>query len=154
MSTFTENYSLIQPDEEDYYDVNDFNENMDTLDAQLFATEQSMEGVSEKIGSSGDDGTGTVFGKLNQIVSSVGGGISLVKSIQKVSLSFKLSDKGGSTTINPVDASRCVVIMEYLTNATVEYTFSYTLTNDSISVTTTSGYSTTVKFGFWIIEFY
>ena len=87
-------------------------------------------------------------------VTAVSLGTSVVKSIQKVSLSFKLSDKGGSTTINPVDASRCVVIMEYLTNATVEYTISYTLTNDSLSVTTTSGYSTTVKFGFWIIEFY
>ena len=37
MSTFTENYNLIKPDEADYYDITDFNENMDTLDAALAA---------------------------------------------------------------------------------------------------------------------
>ena len=35
MATFTENYSLIKPDQADYYDVADWNENMDTIDAQL-----------------------------------------------------------------------------------------------------------------------
>ena len=29
MSTFTENYDFIKPDNEDYYDIQDFNENMD-----------------------------------------------------------------------------------------------------------------------------
>ena len=35
MSTFTENYDFIKPDNEDYYDIQDFNENMDAIDAQL-----------------------------------------------------------------------------------------------------------------------
>ena len=30
MSTFTENYDFIKPDNEDYYDIQDFNENMDS----------------------------------------------------------------------------------------------------------------------------
>ena len=34
MSTFTENYDFIKPDNEDYYDIQDFNENMDAIDAQ------------------------------------------------------------------------------------------------------------------------
>ena len=33
MSTFTENYDFIKPDNEDYYDIQDFNENMDAIDA-------------------------------------------------------------------------------------------------------------------------
>lgn len=32
MSTFTENYDFIKPDNEDYYDIQDFNENMDAID--------------------------------------------------------------------------------------------------------------------------
>jgi len=36
MSTFTENYNLIKPDESDYYDVQDFNKNFDTIDTSLF----------------------------------------------------------------------------------------------------------------------
>lgn len=40
MSTFTENYDFIKPDNEDYYDIQDFNENMDAIDAQLAQAEQ------------------------------------------------------------------------------------------------------------------
>ena len=37
---FTENYDFIKPDNEDYYDIQDFNENMDAIDAQLAQAEQ------------------------------------------------------------------------------------------------------------------
>ena len=40
MSTFTENYDFIKPDNEDYYDIQDFNENMDAIDAQLAQAEK------------------------------------------------------------------------------------------------------------------
>lgn len=52
MSTFTENYNLIKPGEEDYYDVQDFNENMDTIDGQMAETERELKSISEKIGTS------------------------------------------------------------------------------------------------------
>ena len=57
MSTFTENYDLIKPGSEDYYDVQDFNENMDTIDAQLAEAEAKiqtihaeLDAISERIG--------------------------------------------------------------------------------------------------------
>lgn len=154
MSTFTENYSLIKPDEEDYYDVNDFNENMDTIDAQLFATEQSIDGVSEKIGSSADSGVSTVFGQLNQIHSAVSQGGSMIKSIQRVVVSIKTNNQNSTTSINTVDTAKCIVLMDIMTNADVEYSMNYTLNTNNIYVETTSGYTKTVSLSFWIIEFY
>ena len=60
MATYTENYNLIKPDEEDYYDVADFNENMDTLDSAMAAAEAAAEEVSAKIGTPAESGQ-TVF---------------------------------------------------------------------------------------------
>lgn len=65
MATFTEHYDLIKPGTDDYYDVADFNENMDAIDTQLYQAEQDMAGVSEKIGNPGDEGEDTLFGLLN-----------------------------------------------------------------------------------------
>ncbi len=65
MATFTEHYDFIKPGTDDYYDVADFNENMDAIDTQLYQAEQDMAGVSEKIGNPGDEGTDTIFGLLH-----------------------------------------------------------------------------------------
>lgn len=65
MATFTEHYDLIKPGTDDYYDVADFNENMDAIDTQLYQAEQDMAGVSEKIGNPGDEGEDTLFGLLH-----------------------------------------------------------------------------------------
>ena len=72
MSTFTEHYNLILPSLEDYYDVQDFNENTEALDGLLFEQEQAIAGVketaeeiSQKIGTPEDEGEDTLFGALN-----------------------------------------------------------------------------------------
>ncbi|MCI7658135.1 hypothetical protein [Anaerotignum sp.] len=65
MATFTEHYDLIKPGTDDYYDVADFNENMDAIDTQLYQAERDMAGVSEKIGNPGDEGEDTLFGLLH-----------------------------------------------------------------------------------------
>lgn len=71
MSTFTEHYNLILPSTEDYYDIQDFNENTEALDGLLYEQEQAMAGVketaeeiSQKIGSPEDEGEDTLFGVL------------------------------------------------------------------------------------------
>lgn len=73
MSTFTEHYSLIMPSQEDYYDVQDFNENTEALDGLLYEQEtaianvgEKVDGVAEKIGSPGDEGEDTLFGALGK----------------------------------------------------------------------------------------
>ena len=65
MATFTEHYDLIKPGTDDYYDVADFNENMDAIDTQLYQAEQDMAGVSEKIGNPVEEGEDTLFGLLH-----------------------------------------------------------------------------------------
>lgn len=42
MSEFTGNYNFIKPSETDYYDVQDFNENMDAIDTQMAKTEEEV----------------------------------------------------------------------------------------------------------------
>lgn len=60
MSTFTETYNLIKPGKEDYYDVQDFNENFDTIDAQMMQTEREISGLGVKLDSlDGKIGTDT-----------------------------------------------------------------------------------------------
>ena len=150
MSTFTENYNLIKPDEADYYDVTDFNENMDTLDAALAAQETAMAEVSEKIGNPGDSSSDTVFGLLNS------GGNSCVKSIQWVDFSFQ-SDKNVTKTINTVNPAKCFVHMERIFDPTgYEAKLLYTLTENSISIIPTSSTINPVEMyvRFQIIEFY
>ena len=149
MSTFTENYSLIKPDEEDYYDVADFNENMDTIDTLMAETETEMANISNKIGTPEDTSTETIFGLLNN-------GGSLIKSIQHVTFAPTKDKTSGSVSISTVDPARCIVIMERLkdtTNSGLKL-LNYTLNEDSISITHDTSGPTYLLYGFWVIEFY
>lgn len=154
MSTTTENYGLILPEETDYYDVTVFNENFDTLDAVVASTEQEIGAVSDKIGTAADENTNSVFGKLNDIADAVSQGGSMVKSIQRVATSLSMKNESKTETIHTVDTSRCIVISEILCQTSYPYSFSYALNSGSLSVSTTSANSGTVYLGFWIIEFY
>ena len=143
MATYTENYNLIKPDEEDYYDVADFNENMDTLDSAMAAAEAAAEEVSAKIGTPAESGQ-TVFSLLNS------GGGSIIKSTQRVTISAP--DK--SVAINPVNPSKCFVISERLQNAHGNLLkFDYVLHTDRIEMTSMPNSSYPVDIGFWIVEF-
>ena len=65
MATFTEHYDLIKPSTDDYYDVADFNENMDVIDTQMAQTEANVTDIGGKIGEPGDSGDDTLFGLLH-----------------------------------------------------------------------------------------
>ncbi len=156
MATFTENYNLIKPGEEDYYDVQDFNENMDAIDAQLMETEQEMAGVSEKIGVSGDTGSETVFGRLAQLAANTSTTGSAIKSAQYVTYSLSKDATSGTCKLKTVDPKKCFVIMERLCDNSGSLAYlRYTLSATELSLSHIS-YSTshTIVFGFWIIEFY
>lgn len=84
MSTNTENYNLIKPDQEDFYNVDDFNNNADIIDSQLktlsdglgsAAQESTVNSINTKIGETENTGgsttAGTIFAKLNKIISDV-----------------------------------------------------------------------------------
>lgn len=153
MSTFTENYNLIKPDEGDYYDVQDFNENMDAIDHQMASTETEIESVSDKIGNSSDTNT-SVFGKLNQINGALGECASVIKSIQRVIYQIPTGKTSGSVAINTVDASKSFVIHERLADSNnYASNLTYTLNADNLAFQHTNFSSGTYIFGFWIIEF-
>ena len=137
--------------------MQEFNENMDMIDAQMAQTEEEVAGVSEKIGADGDTGTETIFGRLAQIGNAVQG-ISIIKSIQPYRFEMKSISDSKTQAVQPVNKDRCIVLYqllgdEYNGGATmVDYTFSGT----ELSITThsTSGSERYVLMEFWIIEFY
>lgn len=156
MATFTENYNLIKPSEEDYYDVQDFNENMDAIDGQLAETAEEVDGIGNKIGTAADEGGETVFGKLNQICEGMAG-LRLVKSIQRVTYAAPKGSQEGVCNISPVNPERCFVLLERLLDSAGSgvNSISYTLEETEIALSYSSYASTNgLKLGFWIIEFY
>lgn len=161
MAKYTENFNLIKPEDDEYYDVADFNENMDIIDAELGAVtaQANSAEIADKIGQPADTVLNTVFGKLNGFISADGQGVRIIKSIQRVkeTVNGHTSPVVKTYPINPVDASRSIVIMERMGDGdstsrspTVEYTFDNT--GITISYYFSPGYS--VCLGFWIIEFY
>lgn len=157
MATYTENFNLIKPDDEDYYDVSDFNENMDVIDAELAAVAENASGgeVLDKIGSPSDTVKTTVFGKLNGFLSADGKGVRIIKSIQRVPFSNFPSTTPYTLPISPVDTSRCIVyFLDNFLDANAKGTLQYTLESSSLTVTYTCGarYQRIVEF--WVIEFY
>lgn len=153
MATFTENYSLIKPDEADYYDVADMNENMDAIDAAMAAAEQEMDGIGEKIGTEADSGTATLFGQLNGIRSAVAQGGSIIRSIQRVVVELASNNQSTTVSITPVDTAKTIVLVENQLDPNVAFGYSYTLGSSSLAVATHSGYTKDMRLGFWIVEF-
>lgn len=151
MSTFTENYNLIKPSEEDYYDVQDFNENMDSIDAQLAETEGEVAGIQGKIGSYGDTAPETIFGQFHRM----SGNVSTVKSIHHHIYCNVDSTSFCHIPLGSVNPERCVVFWQHLKYAPDWLEFSYTVETDNLHVTHPSYAADDVmKVDFWVIEFY
>lgn len=148
MAKYTENFNLIKPEDDEYYDVADFNENMDIIDEAL----AESAGGSDKIGEPEDSILSTVFGKLNGFISADGRGVRIIKSLQHIIINHAPSEFSKTVTIDPVDSSRCVVIMEILAHNPI--TTSYTLSDTKLSASYTISQNTGCRMGFWIIEFY
>ena len=166
MSTFTENYDFIKPGNEDFYDIQDFNENMDASDAQLAQAEERVAAVqagiasaeeklgiiNAKIGSPADSGKNTIFGCLQNTPTSI------VKSIQYVEYSIAKETDSGSVAIQEVNPEKCFVIFERLENGYTTLTrLQYKLTATALNFSHQNISYMNIKstlFGFWIIELY
>lgn len=160
MSTFTENYDLIKPDNEDYYDIQDFNENMDAIDAQLAQAEQKVAAIQASIATA-EESLAAINKKLGtppdgqSISSLLQNGGSVIRSIQYVVYTAPKSPSyGGSVTIQTVNLEKTFVITERLNNNFDSLiNFSYTLSSNAITVKHTGCDVDTVKVGFWVVEF-
>lgn len=110
MATYTENYNLEMPDQNDFYNIDVQNQNMQKIDTALAAVgnNSELEGnvaeLVEKVGTTtdvgGSDTTGSVMGKLNAML-----GMGAVKSVQRGTTT------GATTvTIAAVDMAKSIVI--------------------------------------------
>ncbi|WP_458407108.1 hypothetical protein [Anaerotignum sp.] len=152
MATYTENYNLTKPGEEDFFSVADLNDNMDSIDSLMAEGESAMASIDGKIGTA--QGGETVLGMLQEVKNGMGTG-GLIKSLQRVTHNVPTSSGSSSVSIRTVDPSKCLVIMERLeddTNSGCDKLL-YTLETDKISMTHYSRSSTNIRLGFWIIEF-
>ena len=160
MSTFTENYDFIKPDNQDYYDIQDFNENMDAIDAQLAQAEQKVAAIQASIATA-EETLAAINKKLGtppdgqSISSLLQNGGSVIRSIQYVVYTAPKSPSyGGSVTIQTVNLEKTFVITERLNNNFDSLiNFSYTLSSNAITVKHTGCDVDTVKIGFWVVEF-
>ena len=160
MSTFTENYDFIKPNNEDYYDIQDFNENMDAIDAQLAQAEQKAAAIQASIATA-EETLAAINKKLGtppdgqSISSLLQNGGSVIRSIQYVVYTAPKSPSyGGSVTIQTVNLEKTFVITERLNNNFDSLiNFSYTLSSNAITVKHTGCDVDTVKIGFWVVEF-
>lgn len=160
MSTFTENYDFIKPDNEDYYDIQDFNENMDAIDAQLAQAEQKAAAIQASIATA-EETLAAINKKLGtppdgqSISSLLQNGGSVIRSIQYVVYAApKTPSYGGTLTIQEVTPEKTFVITERLNNISDSLiNFSYTLSSNAITVKHTGCDVDTVKVGFWVVEF-
>ena len=139
MSTFTENYDFIKPDNEDYYDIQDFNENMDAIDAQLAQAEQKAAAIQASIATA-EESLAAINKKLGtppdgqSISSLLQNGGSVIRSIQYVVYAAPKSPSyGGTVTIQEVAPEKTFIIAERLNNASDSLiNFSYTLSSNAI----------------------
>ena len=159
MSTFTENYDLIKPDNEDYYDIQDFNENMDAIDAQLAQAEEKMAAIQASIATA-EETLAAINAKIGtpadgqSIFALLQKGGSVIRSTQRVVYSANASDQGGQVAINPVNPAKSFVFSERLTNSeSWTLSYDYTLNSNSISVTHGQLGAAKLKVGFWVVEF-
>ena len=150
MATYTENYNLIKPDEEDYYDVTDFNENMDTLDGAMAATENTAAEISARIGTPAENGQ-TLFSLLGQKSST---GMTGIKSIQRVVYTLNKTKTSDSVDIQPVTPANCIALYELL-YCSYDGTpkLLYTIKDSVVEFEFAQNNSQTTIIGLWIIEF-
>jgi len=77
--TNTENYNLNLPEADDFYNIEDINENMETIDAMMYSLEENIGQTAEKIGATADTGgsktAGTVMAKLNALITAIKGNV-------------------------------------------------------------------------------
>lgn len=160
MATYTENYNLIKPDLEDYYDIANQNNNMDTIDQELAKNSTDISGVNKKMDTAQKtlDSISSAIGTPpvgSTLTSMIAGGRSVIRSVQRVVYKSTLpQQKNGTVQIQSVNPAKTIVFSERLVNG-FNYTmgYDYTLHQDHIAVTHDEASPDYLKIGFWVLEF-
>ena len=149
MATYTENYNLTMPEEDDRYNIEAFNENFETIDTLMAESESNITTVNEKIGTPIEEGQ-TIFSLLQNNTGSEG--LTAIKSIQHFILGCTNGQSSTTKTLSPsVVAANCIVLMQPLTESSM--ISNYSLSNTGLTMSHAAGMNSNHKFDFWIIEF-
>ncbi len=163
MANYTKNYNLILPEQEDYYDVAQFNSNASAIDTQMAETEQKISGLNtkldnlltkinaldSKLGTAADTGSNTLYGLLNNR-----------KEVFKSWNRYTYTNTGGQgnnkITITPVNPKKCIVLVERVLNTdTAIQPYQYVLNADHIYVSHANWVSSGVLgLAFTVVELY
>ena len=160
----TVNYGLNMPDLDDFYNINDFNENAETIDRVMHENELAINSLSEetqsalndvsgKIGNTDDtgatDSTGTVMGKLNALFN-----VGAVKSVQRGSVNMKSSKI--DITISEVNPNKCFCYATMAYNSGTQDSYGNGVAVLSITATNLKLYAEHIgKYAYWqVVEFY
>lgn len=124
--SYTENYHLLKPDDNDFYDVNHINSNMDIVDEELnklnkktIQLDETVVDISDLIGEPENTGgtvtAGTVMAKLNALLDKFTSGGVGIKSVQRGTFQEKIvantTDNTTTITISAVNPSKTFVIL-------------------------------------------
>ena len=163
MANYTKNYNLILPEQEDYYDVAQFNSNASAIDTQMAETEQKISGLNtkldnlltkinaldNKLGTAADTGSNTLYGLLNSR-----------KEVFKSWNRYTYTNTGGQPSykiaIKTVNPTRCIVLVERLLNTdSAIRPYQYVLNADHIYVSHANWTSSGVLgLAFTVVELY
>lgn len=163
MANYTENYNLIMPAQEDYYNVQEFNDNMEAIDTGMAELEAEVSGLGAKldelseklaaldgkIGTQEDTaGTDTLYGLLKN-------NRQVFKSWNRYTYSNVDPTTNAEIPIQEVDASRCIVLVERTCNSyNLLKRYNYTLENTRICISHDSASSGYLRLAFTVIELY
>ena len=169
MASFTENYQLKKPDDEDYFNIADVNGNMDMVDAELHqlaaalgnaANQPALESLIATIGETnhtgGTDSAGSVMAKLNAIQKKIPLiPTSIIKSVQKGI--FTQNSSASSTIsipVNAVNPSKCFVLLDFYSSLSTNMGCCLSSLSSSYLTIYTSMQSERNYLSWQVVEFY
>ena len=148
MAEFTPNFNLKKPNEYEFYNIDDFNENMDIIDQKLKEAgqnEQLQSDVTEiktDIGSPSDiSSSPTIFGKLAEIKETLT--TKFIEIISKITgIDSKIgttTDTGGTSSAGGIFAKLNKLLTDWTTTraSRIDSIYSYTQTSTTSSSTGT-----------------
>lgn len=171
MANYTENYNLIMPAQEDYYDVQEFNDNMEAIDTGMAELDAEVSGLGTKLDAL-DTKVTTLSGKINALDAKIGtqndaAGTNtlygLLKNNTPVFKSWNRYTYINGTDVNasvaipitPVDASRSFVIVERLRDRYDWLThYDFTLEDTQINLEHEQAVTGYLHLAFTVIELY
>lgn len=147
---YSENYGLALPQDEDGFDIGPISENFQEMDEILAEQDRLAAEISEKIGEPAESGQ-TLFSLLGQ---KSGGGLTGIRSIQRIVYTLATNKAKDSVSIEPVTAANCIGIFD-LHYTTYEHTpkVLYTIKDTEVEFEFSQNSANTTIVGLWIVEF-